>query len=91
MSTSDRIAEFILRHLVKLTLLVLALVLGLGVGVSRLSFSADNTSFFGKDNQESRDLVELSQHYASASGFLIMIVPPEGRCSPARRWRRCVT
>ncbi|PJE32532.1 MMPL family protein [Pseudooceanicola marinus] len=78
MSTSDRIAEFILRHLVKLTLLVLALVLGLGVGVSRLSFSADNTSFFGKDNQESRDLAELSQHYASASGFLIMIVPPEG-------------
>ena len=78
MTPSQRIADFILRHLLKLSLLVLAIVLGLALGIPRLTFSADNASFFGKDNQESRDLEELSRHYAGSSGFLIMVKPPEG-------------
>lgn len=78
MTISDRIAALLLRHLRKLSALVLLIVLGLGAGIPALTFSADNTSFFGKQNQETRDLEDLGEFYTGSSGFLIMVKPPEG-------------
>ncbi|WP_010138882.1 efflux RND transporter permease subunit [Oceanicola sp. S124] len=78
MTTSDRVADFLLRHLKKLSALVVVIVLALAAGIPALRFSADNASFFGRDNRETRDLEELSNLYTGSSGFLIMVKPPEG-------------
>jgi len=78
MPLNDRIAIWILRHNWLLLGLLLVILLAIAAGLPRLGFSADNRAFFGTENQENRDLVQLDQTYSSAEGLYFMIEPPKG-------------
>ncbi len=83
MTTSDKIARFILHHLGKLTVVLLVLMALIMAGTPGLKFSSDNQSFFGGDNQEFEDLQQLGDLYAGSHGLLFMIAPPDGEAFAA--------
>ncbi|MDF0601875.1 MMPL family transporter [Psychromarinibacter sp. C21-152] len=78
MTASERIARLILRRNRLWLALLLAVLAGLAAGLPRLEVSSDNRAFFGRENEEYRQLLALDATYADSSGLLFLMVPPEG-------------
>lgn len=78
MTLNERIARLILRRNRLWLFLLLAVLAGLAAGIPRLEFSSDNRAFFGRENQEYRDLLAMDATYAGSDGLLFLMVPPEG-------------
>ena len=78
MTTPARITQAIFDfRRVWLTLFTI-LIVALAAGIPRLELSSDSRAFFGKSNQEFRDILALDETYTQTNSLLLMVAPPEG-------------
>lgn len=79
MTLSERITHWLFRFRIVALVLFAALIVGLSSGIPRLEFSSDSRGFFGHNNTEFADVLQIEETYTVSNTLLLMVVPPPGR------------